>query len=137
MAEFEVGGHTYRSTKLSARVAFHVARRLAPVIGRMDLSRAVGQITGDTQIAALLPMADAIASMTDVDCDYVINACMAVCERQFNGTWAKVWHTGAAKPMFEDIELPALMQITLQVLGENLSSFFSGPLPATAGRAAA
>ena len=73
MAEVTVGTTVYRSAKLNSRVAFHVARRLAPIIGRMDISRAIGEITGETDVSVLLPLADAIAGMSDTDCDYRAN----------------------------------------------------------------
>jgi hypothetical protein len=146
MQEFRVGDHLYRSRKLNARQQFHVARRLAPLVGQlMSLGPALSQLPtpasdtapDETAVAAtsqafegaIEALAMALARIPDNDCDYVLDHCMAVTQRAAgNGggpAWADIWNERAHRLMFEDIDMPTMMQIAAEVLRDNLSAFFS------------
>lgn len=116
----EVGGFTYRIGKMPAREQFHVTRRLGPAImGFLGSAASGGGIMG-----ALGPIIDHLSKMSDEDSDYVLDHCLSVVHRsQPNGEWAKVRAPNGAL-MFEDIELPQLINLTRAVLMENLSGFF-------------
>jgi len=80
------------------------------------------------------PIMEALAALPDADCDYVLDLCLAVVQRMQSGNgagpiWSDIWNARANKLMFEDIELPAMLQIAMEVLRENLMGFFSGPQP--------
>lgn len=160
MREFRIGDVLYRTRhKMSARQQFHVARRLAPLIGQVvslapmlktamteplpvatDDPEAQAKIeaTQAAQIEALIiPLSAALARISDEDCDYVLDQCMSVVQRNSgNGqgpAWSDIWNPRANRLMFEDIELPAMMQIAAEVIRENLEGFFSvQPVGATA-----
>jgi hypothetical protein len=145
MIEFTVGEHRYRSRKLNARQQFHVARRLGPLFGQLltlgpALAQATeprtnGEDTSDTATAraagdALEAFTLALARVPDADCDYVLDRCMEATQRLQGGNgsgvaWADVWNQRANRLMFDDIDLPAMMQIASEVLRDNLSGFFS------------
>ncbi len=116
----EVGGHTYRIGRMPAREQFHVVRRLGPAImGFLASAVAKGGIAG-----AIGPIIDHLSKMSDEDSDYVLDHCMGVVSRaQPNGEWAKVRAPNGAL-MFQDIELPQLINLTRAVLTENLRGFF-------------
>jgi hypothetical protein len=119
--DFEINGQQYRSGKLNARQQFHVARRLAPVLGGLATAS-----QGNTEDFAtfLQPIADAIAGMSDADCDYVLDNCLAVVKRQQGSAWANIFVNKAQ--MFEDIDMGVMLQIASKVITENLGGFFQG-----------
>jgi hypothetical protein len=117
--EFEINGQQYRSGKLNARQQFHVARRLAPVLGGL----AEASQGSSTDFAHFLqPIADAIAGMSDQDCDYILDTCLAVVQRQQGSAWANVFVNKAQ--MFDDIDMGVMLQIASKVISENLGGFF-------------
>lgn len=117
--EFEIKGQQYRAGRLDAFKQFHVARRLAPLLGGIAKG---GQ--GDFS-AFLQPMAEALAGMPDADCDFILNTCLAVVQRQQGNAWAPI--IKGKELMFEDIDMGSMIQITIKVIQENLGSFFSDP----------
>lgn len=144
--EFRVGEHLYRTRqKLNARQQFHVARRMAPLIGQFValgpmLNAALSAETMDqaTIEALILSLSGALSRMEDAECDYVLDHCLGVVQRSSgNGggpVWSDIWNARANALQFQDIELPAMLQITAEVLQENLSSFFATGLPAAIAR---
>lgn len=128
MSEVEITSNTYRIGRLNAFAQFHIARRIAPLLQSlgtavMDLPR--GGAGDDDTMKSLGPIAEALAKMSDEDCNYVLHACLSVCQRkQQGGQWARVQAPNGAGLMFEDIGLAELMQIALATIQENLSNFF-------------
>ncbi|MET3654091.1 phage tail assembly chaperone [Dyella japonica] len=119
--DFEINGQQYRSGKLNARQQFHVARRLAPVLGGLATA---SQGKTDDFATFLQPIADAIAGMSDADCDYVLDTCLAIVQRQQGSSWANIFVNKAQ--MFDDIDMGVMLQIASKVITENLGSFFQG-----------
>jgi hypothetical protein len=119
--DFEINGQQYRSGKLNARQQFHIARRLAPVLGGLATA---SQGKTDTFATFLQPIADAIAGMSDADCDYVLDNCLAVVQRQQGSSWANIFVNKAQ--MFDDIDMGVMLQIASKVITENLGGFFQG-----------
>ena len=85
--EFEINGQIYQSGKMDAFKQFHVSRRLAPVFG--GLASSASKEAGDFS-QFLQPIAEAVAQMPDTDCDYVLQACLSVANRQHGKGWAPV-----------------------------------------------
>jgi hypothetical protein len=121
--EFEIAGNTYRAGKLDAFKQFHVSRRLAPVLGGLAMVAGGEQ---DRLSALLQPITEAVARMSDTDCDYILQTCLGVVQRQQGSTWAPVFAAGRGALMFEDIDLSAMMQIAVKVIQDNLGGFFQG-----------
>jgi hypothetical protein len=117
----EVGGHKYRIGRIDARKQFHVARRLAPLLAGMG-----GLANKSAGFAAVLaPITEALSSMSDEDVDYVLDACLGVCQRlQQDGRPAPVMTRSGL--MFEDIDMGQMIQLAVKVIQENLGGFFPG-----------
>ena len=92
---FVVSGQTYRAGRLDAIKQLHVVRRLSPLIGALQ------------------------------DTEYVLGACLGVVQREQPGGlgWAPVWSQAAMRPMYEDMTLPAMIQVVGRVLMANLGDF--------------
>jgi hypothetical protein len=158
-AEVVIDGVPYRIGELTAKQQFHVARRIAPLIAGLS-EAAVPPV--DTEVVdeeaeanlkpeqreraqtarnlkALTPLfrevAKALHSLSDEDCDYVLRTCMGAVMRQQGEHWLPAWNKAADMPQFADIKLPALLQLSMAVLQENMGGFTLG-LPVTGPPAA-
>jgi hypothetical protein len=125
--EFEIKGQQYRSGKLDAFKQFHVSRRLAPVLSGMA-SLAESPQTDFTEL--LQPVAEAIAHMPDSDCDYILQTCLSVVQRQQGNAWANVYAPNTKALMFDDVDLSTMLQIAVKVIQDNLAGFFSAGVSA-------
>jgi hypothetical protein len=143
MEPFEVAGQRYKAAKMDAITQFHVARRFAPALSSIkDIRAAATAAAGEDKllaVEAMAPLLDAVAKMPDDHVDYVLAACLGVCQReQRNGTgWSAVWSQEAKRPMFEDIDMVAMLQIVAKVIWGQLSGFFPDLPSALSGEAAA
>lgn len=125
--EFEIGGNTYRSGKMDTFKQFHVSRRLAPVLGGLA---AMAEGEADNFAAFLQPIAEAVARMSDADCDFILQSCLGVVQRQQGNAWSPIYAGGGSALMFDDIDLGSMMQIAAKVIQENLGGFFQGGVAA-------
>lgn len=117
----EVGGQMYRIGRMDAKKKFHVARRLAPLLAGLTSAK-----SGGGMAEAIAPIAEALSRMTEEDTDYVLDACLAVCQReQPNGQWAPVCTT-TGRMMFQDIDMPEMVQLAVNAVRTNLAAFFPG-----------
>lgn len=112
MADFELGGVSYRLATLDAMTQFHVSRRIMPLMASLG---------GADKMSSLFA---AIGNLSDEDAEYVIGKCLAECRRQNGEAWVKIYVNG--RLMFEDIGMMGMVQLTFETLKENLSGFFSG-----------
>lgn len=123
--EIEINGHEYRATKLSVFDQLKVTRKLLPV-----LSGLTGELQklqqGEMPMAAVLPvMANAIAQMSDEDCNAILHPCLAVVSRKNTKAWTPIFRQGEL--MFDDIDLKTMLEIVAQVIGDSLGNFFHAP----------
>jgi hypothetical protein len=143
--EVMIDGNNYRTGQLSAKQQFHVARRLAPLITKMGAAAAqlpaqqgvqqnaqnqqdeAAQQQAAVQEFLALPLFESVAQslseLSDEECDYIIRVCMSVVVREQGGHWIGVWNKAADQLQFADISMPAMMQLTMAVLQDNLGSF--------------
>lgn len=120
--DFEVGGHKYQSTKLDTFKQFHVARKLAPVIGALAPTLK-GVQEGDGW-SAMLPIAQAIRDLPEADCNYILHACLSVVKRKVGEIgWQNVWNDSAKTLQYQDIQMVEMIQITVFVLQDNIGNF--------------
>ena len=132
--EFTISTHVYRAGKLNAFDQLYVIKRLTPMLGKLaslagsniKLTKgADGKATDlDGDITTIItPLTEAITALPDADMDFVINTCLAACERkQPGGGWAPV-RKGEAT-MYE-VSLSAMLTITYRVVRNNLSDFLA------------
>lgn len=124
----EVGGQQYIVGRIDARKQFHVARRLAPLLAGLGTSAFKSGATTDGFAKFLGPIADALSKMSDEDVDYVLDICLSACQRlQPNGQGAPVMARGGGM-MFNDIDMPQMVQLSVKVIQENMSGFFPAAL---------
>ena len=120
--EFQAGGLTFRANKINAFTQFHLIRRLAPILSK--LAGSAEKLKNDP-MQALGALGDHLAAMKDEDADYILMACLAATERsQDKMGWARVVINSTL--MFQDLELPVMLQIAWEVIQFNFSGFFSG-----------
>lgn len=132
MNEFVIEGETYRAGKIPAMTQFHIARRLAPVLSRLP---GLPGAEGGVSATALPALAEAIAGLSDDDCEYVIGNCMGVVQRQSKGVWTPAWNATAKRAMYDDITMPVMLQIAMRVLMDALGGFLPAPLSSLDGGA--
>jgi hypothetical protein len=141
MSDFEVDGKRYRTNKrLDAFSQLHLARKLAPLIVSLTPSQEMRQklqadANGDgrplVDIAELaMPVIEGLAEMKTEDVDFISSTCLGVVQRYQGAAWADIWNGPAKRMMFDDIDGMALLQITFNVLQENLANFMRAPLSA-------
>lgn len=133
MAEFKVGPNTYRSGKLDCFDQWNVFRRISPLWQSLFTAIAEARQKGikldNLDFAAvasnLRPIADAVAKMTDADSDYVMKKCMSVAHRQdpSTRTWMPLLAPHGAL-MFQDIDMMAMLRVSIETMQENLGGFF-------------
>ncbi len=128
MSEITIAKNVYRVGKMNALQQFHVARRLAPVLATMGLS--LRQLADGSKMSiedflpVLGPVTEILAHMTDEDANYVIFSALSVSERKQGDKFAPV--VNGVNLMFQDLDLPAMMRLVVEVLKENLGGFLTG-----------
>ena len=162
MSDVEIGDIKYRVSKMSVFDQAHVARKIAPVVFTLGkgYAQAMGQfgsVIGDkavngedpsetlvdpTRVAqeneiminALAPIADVLSRMEEADVDYVLKKCLAVVARHNGQHYVPVMRSGSL--MFDDIDLATLMQLTMEVVQDNLGPSLAALLPLSSAGAA-
>lgn len=128
MSEITIAKNTYRIGKLNALQQFHVARRLAPVLATMGLSLRQladgSKMSIDDFLPVLGPVTEILAHMTDEDSNYVIFSALSATERKQGDKWGPV--VNGVSLMFQDMDLPEMMRLVVEVLKENLGGFLMG-----------
>lgn len=143
-----IGGIEYEIGKLPTMKQLQVGRRLAPLIAaaapgivELSLHEQSGEDAGNAEAtpkpkderaeidlmklvltSAAVPTAEMLAKMPDQDFEYVVNECLAVCQRRQAKGWARVYTNGVL--MFADIEGGTVIALVRAVIEESLGSFF-------------
>jgi hypothetical protein len=131
-SEIVVDQKTYRIGTMSALAQFHVSRRLAPMLAAVgislqSLSAGLKKQTKDASLdfsASLVSAARIMAQMTDEEVNYILFTCLGVVHRKEGEKWALVVHD--QRLMYEDINMPGMLRLTIEVLRENLANFMPG-----------
>jgi hypothetical protein len=140
MKTLDIGGNTYEIGKMPTRTQFHVQRRVMPILLALgpSLIGALGSMKSgpdattaeksgseaDIMTAAMAPLVGSLAEMRDDELDYIINACLAVCNRKVGDKWARVLAPDGVTFMFADMTSSEMMQLTVATIQENLGNFF-------------
>lgn len=133
LPEIDIGGHTYRLGKLSAMSQFHVARRIGPVVPSavflyleaMKSGKSLEQAMAEL-LPASQPILDELARLSDDALDYVVNECMSQIHRREGSTWFPIWNHGAQAPMYEDVDMAVLLELTVRMISLCLGPFIAG-----------
>ena len=125
----DLAASNYSIGRMDALTQFHVARRLAPVIAVLGESVAKLADSPETKsqeawVASVFgPVMDIVAKMGDEESNYIIHACLAVVGRQQEGgKYAPIQRNKLL--MFNDIEMPVMFRLVVEVIKENLGGFF-------------
>jgi hypothetical protein len=138
---FEVHEHVindvrYQIGRMPVKDQFHVARKIAPVVAGLGRGYAMAAISatnssndsgGDESLfEALTPVADIVSQMQDAEWDYVLNKCLSVVAKWNGQGWARVMSNG--NMMFDDMDLPTMVQLVMEVVQSNLGPSLQGLL---------
>lgn len=149
MKDVDVNGNTYRIGNMDPRSQFHVTRRLGPVMSALGAALTTllpklamptpDVVVGDAKKGATLsdeqmlfvmgPLMDVVAKMPEDDVNYVIDRCLAVVQRRDGEKWASVMHQ-SGQLMYQDIQMPTMMRLVVEVVMGNMGDFFFQPLGA-------
>lgn len=131
MREVEIDGHQFVVGRLEPRRAFHVVRRLAPLVGsfRDFIPFATGERQFDpndldtiTELAE--PIAKALAEIPEADANYIIDTCLSVVRvrmPEMSGVETPIMAGGHL--MYEWITMPMMVRLVIQSVIENLQGF--------------
>ena len=126
--EFEVSGHQFRATKMSAFAQFHVARRVGPFITKLGDLEALASSTKDSSLnevlASVEPLLEMLAAMSDQNAEYILNACLDVVRIKQGTSYCPVRSNGGGL-MYDFLGLPEMAQIAWKVMEHNLAGFFT------------
>jgi hypothetical protein len=136
--EFSIGEHTFQLNKLNAFKQFHVVRRIAPILGKLgnvlpELAKAAKKVSAEQSVDQKIeemakfvePIMNGLSSLSDADSEFVLLGLLSsveVHQKQFNN-WAKMATDKGL--MFENFELPILLQCAGRAFMYNLSGFFA------------
>lgn len=126
--DFEIGSRKFKLNKLDPFKQFHILRRLTPILSDLipvaqKLSN--GSSTPEQQFESLVPIMNGISKLSDEDANRVLFGLLSSVEmQQSHGNWAKL--SSDTQLMFQDIELPVLMQCAGRAFGFNLKGFLDG-----------
>ncbi|MDD2775510.1 MAG: hypothetical protein PHU06_06115 [Gallionella sp.] len=155
MAEFEINGRTFRSTKMNVFEQLHVARKLLPLLGtlmdqfneadfksaELDAPEPVDEVdvaapspaSRKTMAKVITAIGTALSNLSQEDTESVLGSCLSVVTiRQAKDSWVKIWNKEAKRLQFEDLTLIDLLLISQKVIEENVGNFFPGAAPSTA-----
>lgn len=121
--KFELKGQEYRAGKLDVFDQFGVARKLLPVLAGVFDELKSGELT----LTALLPrVSEAIAAMSDADCNAILHPCLSMLSRKNGKIWTSVFQNGVM--MFDDIDMLSMLELVGNVIRDSLGDFFPVPL---------
>jgi hypothetical protein len=130
---FKIGNVDFKTKKLNAFQQFHICRKLAPILG--DLLPMAGKFSkmteaeidkelADGKIEGLKPILDGLAKLSEEDTNKVLLGLLSAVEmKQEHGNWAPV--ANPTMILFNDLELPVLLQAAGRAFMYNMSGFFS------------
>jgi hypothetical protein len=107
VAEFEIDGVEYISTKMDAKTQVKLLKRLAPLLPAIR-SVAVLMASSDAgegqsnQDEAFKKLVDGLHEISDDDLDFVIDETLSLVKVKEKGGWAPVWSRAAGRAMNED-----------------------------------
>jgi len=129
MQEVDIGSRRYRTGKLDAFKQFHLFRKLMPILS--GLGESFGAESGESEAAfwsSLGPVATAIAEMSQQDSEFILKTCLMACTTWNGNGWVRVMGNNG-EMMFEDISMMDMLQLSFEVVKDNLGLFFPGPNP--------
>lgn len=132
--EFEIGGKKFQLNKVNAIKQFHIVRRMAPILTKMvpsigkikDNEKSKTELSDGEKLEHIaevaIPFMDGFAKLSDADSEIVLYGLLSCVQVQQAGNWA--WVVVNSNLMFDDLDLPTMLQIAYKSFMFNLSGFF-------------
>ena len=132
---FTIGSTEYKTGKIHAFKQFHIVRKMAPILkDLMPMASKLAKIqksggtmedlSEDQMLESMAPIVEGISKLSDKDAEWVlVNLLTCVEVKQEHGNWAKLANENGM--MFDNIELPVLLQAAGRAFMFNLSGFFT------------
>lgn len=128
--EMTVDGRTYQIGKLNALQQFHLTRRLGPVLVvagiSLDMLRKGMKVDIGDLVAIAGPVMDIVSRMSDEDSEYIVFMCLGVCRMKQGDSWAPLLSPESKQLMFQNMEMPEMLRVALEVIKVNLGNFLTG-----------
>lgn len=132
--DFEISGKKFKLNKIDVFKQFHIARRLSPILGEImqvapklkNLDESMSESEKLEAIAQIgKPIMDGFSKLSDADANLVLlGLCSAVEVHQpLSNNWARVAREDVL--MFNELELPVLLQIAGRSFVYNLGGFIN------------
>lgn len=119
----KIGSFEYEIGKISAMEQLHLVRKLSRSLSMMEGLIADRNAGKDMRLLTVLML----SNLSDEDSEYVTNKCLwAVTMKQANGQSARIMSAGGL--MFQHIDLNVILELTVEVILENLGDFFKDAL---------
>lgn len=124
MTDIQVAGATYRIGKMNALTQLHITRRLLPALVAVGIRAEDLKQKSVAGFADLMePAVKLMGQMSDEDVNYVLFRSLACATRQQGERFAPI--VNGERLMFEDIDMPTMVRVTVAVIQENVGSFFA------------
>lgn len=134
--EVTVGGVNYRSVKMDAFKQFHVIRRMGPLFPNIAGFLTEAKKEDSDKMLQAGYIAAALGRLSDPDANFILNNCLATCQRQQGTVWANLTDASGSL-MFSDLSMPDMLELVWKVLEDNYGPFMPDLLAkASAGQVA-
>lgn len=125
---FSIGSVNFKLNKINALKQFHIVRRIAPIMAELiplasKFAKLKPEEMQEEQLAAITPIMNGLARLPDVDANLVLMGLLNSVEmQQSTGNWAKIAMDD--RLMFENLDLPILLQAAGRAFMYNMTGFF-------------
>lgn len=131
MTSVTIDNRKYLVGALNCFEQFHVARRLGPMLLSALASAAQAPESADFMDLLSGPLIEHLATMKDADVDHILHTCLgAVRVSEADNASAPLYDKIAKQLRYQDLHMPAMLQLTVAVCKDNLGSFFPTRQPA-------
>lgn len=132
--EFQINGVNYRLSKVNAMKQFHLVRKLGPLLGElMPVLKNLGNIIQKEELKEsdkfeaiaeiATPLFVGLSKLSDKDSEFIINGLLSTVEMQQENNYFAFLATDKGL-MFQNIELPTMLQVAGRALMYNIGNFF-------------
>lgn len=133
--EFQINGVNFKLNKVDAFKQFHIVRRMGPLLGELlPAMKTAAVVSGKKEMSEdekfdsfaeiASPLFAGLAKLSDKDSEFILTGLLEAVEmQQDNGGWARL--ATNAGLMFNNIELPLMLQVAGRALMFNIGNFFA------------
>lgn len=112
-----IGSRTFRSTKMDPFKQIHVIRRMGSLFPSV-----AGAVRVPDKMLAAGYIGAALGRLSDDDANFILNSCLATCQLKQGTMWASVVDANGTL-MFQDMQLPEILELVWKVLEDNFRPF--------------